>query len=218
LRSLEAVIFDLDGLMVDSEPLAYQAWQMVLQSIGRDLDDATYSKMVGLRLEESSSLLKQALGLPFSSSELAAKKEVYLAKICEQGIPPMPGLDEIVSAIERRSIPWGVATSSRRSYAIDILDQLDLLDSCQAIAGGDEVPKGKPSPDLYLLAAARLNMLPKACLALEDSVPGAKAALSANMTVVGVPSGQTSKTDLHFAHQVYSSLSEVATNLDSLFA
>jgi HAD superfamily hydrolase (TIGR01509 family) len=130
----------------------------------------------------------------------------------------MPGLNEIVSAIERRSIPWGVATSSRRSYAIDILDQLGLLDSCQAIAGGDEVPKGKPSPDLYLLAAARLKMPPKVCLALEDSVPGAKAALLANMTVVGVPSGHTSKDDLRFAHHVFSSLSEVAANLDSLLA
>lgn len=203
--------------MVDSEPLAYQAWQMVLQSIGRDLDDVTYAKMVGLRLEESSSLLKQALGLPDSSSELAVKKEANLAKIREQGVPPMPGLNEIVSAIERRSIPWGVATSSRRSYAIDILDQLDLLGSCQAIAGGDEVPRGKPAPDLYLLAAARLNVPSTACLALEDSVPGAKAALAANMTVVGVPSGHTNNTDFHFAHYVYSSLSEVADNLDSLF-
>ena len=191
---------------------------MVLKSIGQDLDDATYSRMVGLRLEESSSLLKKELRLPHSSSELAAKKEVSLAKIHEQGVPSMPGLNEIVSAIERRSIPWGVATSSRRSYAIDILDQLDLLDSCQAIAGGDEVPSGKPAPDLYLLAAARLKIPPAACLALEDSVPGAQAAITANMTVIGVPSGHTSETDLHFAHYVFSSLSEVAMNLDSLFA
>ncbi len=191
---------------------------MVLKSIGRDLDDATYSRMVGLRLEESSSLLKQELRLPYSSSELAAKKEANLAVIHEQGVPSMPGLNEIVSAIERRSIPWGVATSSRRSYAIDILDQLDLLDSCQAIAGGDEVPRGKPAPDLYLLVAARLKMPPTACLALEDSVPGAQAALAANMTVIGVPSGHTSETDLHFAQYVFSSLSEVAINLDSLFA
>jgi HAD superfamily hydrolase (TIGR01509 family) len=212
------VVFDLDGLMVDSEPLAYQAWQMVLQSLDRDLDDDTYSRMVGLRLEESSSLLKQTLKLSQSSSELAAKKEVYLAKIREQGVPPMPGLNEIVTAIERRSIPWGVATSSRRSYAIDILNQLELLDNCQVIAGGDEVPRGKPAPDLYLLAAERLKMPPTTCLALEDSVPGAKAALAANMTVVGVPSGHTNNTDLHIAHHVYSSLSEVAANLDCLFA
>jgi beta-phosphoglucomutase-like phosphatase (HAD superfamily) len=93
------------------------------------------------------------------------------------------------------------------------LAQLGLTDNCQAVAAGNEVPQGKPAPDIYLLAASRLNISPDHCLALEDSVPGGRAAVSAGMTLAAVPNGHTTPNDFPFAHHIFPSLNEVKTFL-----
>lgn len=216
MRHIEAIIFDLDGLMIDTEPLARQAWDRVLQDHGEELDDETFTNMIGLRLEDSSIVVQGVYGLTTSPSELASREQIYMAEIMAQGIPTMPGLRRLLGEIEGRTVPWAVATSSRQAYAIQVLSQLGLLKQCQAIAGGDEVEQGKPAPDVYLLAAKRLNSDPALCLALEDSVPGVKACSAAGMLTVAVPNGDTSHMDFKEAAFVYDSLVEVADNLDRL--
>jgi HAD superfamily hydrolase (TIGR01509 family) len=216
LSRIRAIIFDLDGLMVDSEPLARQAWQDIIQAMGRKLDESVYASVVGLRIDESSHILQESLDLPINPKELAAMKASRLAEILANGIPIMPGLLELISTIDQRALPWAVATSSNQSYARAIIDQLELSVTCQAIAGGDEVKQGKPAPDIYLLAAERLSISPDECMALEDSVPGARAAVSAGMRTIGVPSGSTSEVDLQFTYRVLPTLSLVAANLDNL--
>lgn len=213
---LPAVIFDLDGLMVDSEPLARQAWERVAARYGHRLDDALYQRMVGRRLEDSSRIVREALQLSLPAAELARQKEEAWAEIRAAGLPPMPGLMELHEEIARRGLPWGVATSSRRAYALEVLAQLGLAESCGAVAGGDEVAAGKPAPDLYLLAAKRLGVPPQSCLALEDSVPGAQAAAAAGMIVVAIPNGYAAPNDFPFAQAVLSSLHEARELLDRL--
>ena len=201
--------------MVDSEPVARRAWETVLLSYGRELNEQTYAQMVGLRLEESAKLVRDTFELSIPPAELADQKEKIMAQLRAEGLPVMPGLHRLMEFLNGRAVPWAVATSSRRTYARDVLQQLGYLEKCRAIAAGDEVNRGKPNPDLYLLAAERLSILPENCLALEDSVPGGQAALAAGMTLMAVPNGHTTAADFPFAHYVFDSLNEVVAHLQS---
>lgn len=202
--------------MVNSEPLARLAWAQVVERHGATLDDETYAEMVGLRLADCALLVRSKLHLAADPSELAGEKQVALAEIRASGVPPMPGLRTLLKSIEQRSIPWAIATSSTREEAMTVLRQLDLKDSFGALAAGDEVNRGKPAPDVYELAARRLQVAPERCLALEDSVPGAKAAVSAGMVTIAVPNGFTTKRDFPFVDYIYDSLAGVAQDLDRL--
>lgn len=213
---VQAVIFDMDGLMVDTEPLALQAWQQVLTAYGYTLDEALYRQMVGRRTDQSTQMLLDVYALPLTAAELMQRKTAVFARMRAQGVPVMPGLAELEAALAARAMPWGVATSSPRAHAVEILQQLGLTAVCQAIAAGDEVAQGKPAPDIYLLAAQRLGVAPAACLALEDSAPGCQAALAAGMQVVAVPNGFTKTADFSFVPHVLSSLHDVAAQLDRL--
>ncbi len=215
---LEAIIFDMDGLMVDSEPLAHQAWNDVLQSYGHRLDEATYAQLVGLRLDATAQLVQKSYALPVTPDQLAEAKEKRLSQIRASGLPEMPGLRRLLAEVKARGLPWAVATSSPRATAEENLHQLGLLSICRAIVGGDEVSQGKPSPEIYLLAAERLAVSSQYCLALEDSIPGATAAQSAGMVTVAVPGGHSPAEQFGIADFVISSLNIVADRLDELLA
>lgn len=217
-KLLPHVIFDLDGLMVDTEPLARIAWEGVLLDYGQALDEHTYRQTIGLRLQDTSRLLRETYQLDETADVLGQAKEAAMTELLHKGVPVMPGLKTLLAALQRRNLAWAVATSSRRSYAELVLGQLRLLEVCAAVAGGDEVSRGKPFPDIYLLAAERLGARPSSCLALEDSVPGALAAVAAGMVTVAVPSGHTTAADFAFADFVYVSLDQVADDLDRLLA
>jgi HAD superfamily hydrolase (TIGR01509 family) len=209
MPEIQAIIFDMDGLMVDSEPIARRGWEIVLAKYGRELDQHTYERMVGRRLEESAAIIIETYKLPLSRDNLAQIKEDEMVRLWAEGLPVMPGLHQLVACLNEQSIPWGVATSSRRHYALKVLAQLGLSDTCQAVAAGNEVQRGKPAPDIYLLAAERMNIDPQYCLALEDSVPGGNAAIAAGMTLAAVPNGHTSPADFPFADYIFGSLHDV---------
>lgn len=213
---IQTIVFDMDGLLVDSEPLARRSWEQVLRPFGLDLDEETYGRMIGLRLEESSQLLQSGLGIPIPALELARRKEAELARLSAAGIPPMPGLGRLMDELRAREIRWGVATSNRRKFAVQVLQQLDLWPECQSLTTGEEVEKGKPAPDIYLLAAQRMGSLPDRCLALEDSVPGAQAAKAAGMVTIAVPGPHETASAFHFADHVYDTLGDVASDLGQL--
>jgi HAD superfamily hydrolase (TIGR01509 family) len=213
--TVRAVVFDMDGLMVNSEPLSRQAWDEVLRDYGHQMDDATYHRIVGRRTHESAGIVSKAYGLPITAQELAAAKIARWDIIWRRGLPPMPGLMALHEQLAARHVPWAVATSSPRHYAEAVLQQLGLAQSCRAVAAGDEVSHGKPAPDIYLLAARRLGIPAAQCLALEDSVPGARAAQAAGMRVIAVPNGVVPSA-FDFADYVFTSLVEVGEQLDTL--
>ncbi len=211
-----AVIMDMDGLMVDSEPLSRRAWDQVLGAYGQTLDDDRYNSIIGYRIDETAAFLIKTYGLPLGIDELAQQKASVHAKIRANGVPPMPGLFEVHSRLIQSAIPWAVATSSPRAHAEEVLKQLGMESSCQAIAGGDEVLRGKPAPDIYLLAAERLGIPASRCLAIEDSAPGCRSALAAGMVVVAVPNKDTKTADFSAADFLFPSLTVVAERLDFL--
>lgn len=217
MSQFKAIVFDMDGLMVDSEPLSQQAWDEYLRPYGHQLTEEIVHNIIGLRADVSTPVIKELFNLPEPVPTIISKRAAIYSQIRANGVPTMPGLHALHAEIARRNIPWAVATSSPRPHAIEILQHLGLQERCQAIAAGDEVTHGKPNPDIYLLAAERLGIAPQECLALEDSGPGSQAAVNAGMTVIAIPNAQTKTADFSHVHYLYRSLEEVLTNLDLWF-
>lgn len=216
MNNLEAVVFDMDGLMVDTEPISRSVWDRFLKLYGYTLDENTYQQMLGRRNDVSASILLEAFDLPLTVTEVIERKEAIYHRLRAKGVPVMAGLEELQAEIEARGIPWAVATASPRRHAAIILEQLQLLHKCPAIAAGDEVAHPKPAPDVYLLAAEKLGVSPSRCLALEDSMPGSQAAVAAGMRVIAVPNDQTKMGDFSHVYRRMDSLHDVLDNLDQL--
>ncbi|MBX7252977.1 MAG: HAD family phosphatase, partial [Candidatus Promineofilum sp.] len=135
-----AVLFDMDGLMVDTEPRARAAWEQIAAAYGRTVSDDLYGRMLGVRTSESALLLRDALALPLDVDELIARKTaVFLADLDANGVPVMPGLWALLNALDARGRPWAVATSTPRDVAAHILGRMGLAGRYGALAGGDEV-------------------------------------------------------------------------------
>lgn len=211
-------IFDMDGLMVNTEPISYGVWQRLLADYDCTLSEEVHSHMIGRRLVESAQMVLDTYPLPLTLAQLMAERNARYDQALAQGVPEMPGLRELLAALAQRHIPWGVATSSPRAHALAVLAQLQLTAVCQAIAAGDEVAQGKPAPDLYLLAAQRLGTPPTRCIALEDSAPGCRAAAAAGLYSIAIPHSQTAGASFTCARAVLPSLHHVADNLDALLA
>ena len=209
-----AFIFDMDGLMVDTEPLARRAWSGVVAPYGVTISDDLFGRMLGRRTTESARLVLADLPLPLTGTDLVERKTaIYLNILDETGIPTMPGLMALLAALDAAAIPWAVATSTPRAIALHILDQLGLSDRAGAVAAGDEVEHAKPAPDIFLLAAERLGVDPAHCVALEDSPAGCQAAAAAGMRVLAVPTPYTEHEAFPCADGRYASLVEVTADL-----
>jgi HAD superfamily hydrolase (TIGR01509 family) len=211
-----AAVFDMDGLMIDSEPLSQQTWASILADFGYTLDEETIARMTGRRTVESAQIVLAKYSLPFTALELAAEKRRRWDARWIRGVPAKPGLFMLEAELKRRGLRWAVATSSPRDYAEGILKQLGLHARCQAVAAGDEVARGKPDPEIYLLAAERLGAPARLCLAFEDSLPGVTAARAAGMRVIAVPDGTADPHRYAHADHVFPSLTAVAEELDVL--
>jgi HAD superfamily hydrolase (TIGR01509 family) len=214
--SIRAVVFDLDGLMVDSEPVAREAWRILLHRYGVELDEETAGAIIGLRLEDSAALIKQRFNLPSSPREIGAERRVIFDRLASQGLQPMPGLVGLLSAIDGLGLKRAVATSSHRGYAIGVLETIGAVDGFTAIVTGETVRSGKPAPDIYLAAAGALGLAPGDCLVLEDAPPGVRAAKAAGMFCVAIPNRFTAGLDLSAADRVLPSLPAVTAQLDAL--
>lgn len=214
--AIQAVIFDLDGLMVDSEPLAKEAWRAFLAGYGHTLDGEMVNAMLGLRLMDTSRLVKERFDLPLTVEQIASQRsELFLASLAGN-LQPMPGLIKLLKAVDGRGLRRAVATSSPGFYAPVALREIGAADGFEALITGDMVSRGKPAPDIYLATAAALALPPAACLALEDSPGGVVAAKAAGMRCVAVPNELSVGLDLSGADEILSSLVAVAERLDEL--
>lgn len=210
----DAFIFDMDGLMVDTETLARRSWDEVITPFGYDMDDELYDRMVGRRTPECVDLVLTEMLMPLTFDELHTRKTAAYLALLDENLPVMPGLFGLLEALDTAAIPWAVATSSPRAIAERILGQLGLMERCAVLAAGDEVPLGKPAPDLFLLAAERLGVDPARCVALEDSPAGCRSAAAAGMRVLVIPTPLTEAGDFACATARYPSLAHVAADLD----
>jgi HAD superfamily hydrolase (TIGR01509 family) len=187
-RRPAAVIFDMDGLMLDTEPLAARAWGEAAATLGVGFDMALAHSMVGRNFADCSAMVRAHYGATYPVDALLGRwHAAYDAIVEREGLALKPGVDELLSWLEGLAIPRAVATSTRHDRARGKLARASLLPRFHAIVGGDDVVRGKPAPDIYVEAARRLGANASHCLALEDSEPGVMSALAAGMTPIMVP-------------------------------
>jgi HAD superfamily hydrolase (TIGR01509 family) len=213
--SIDAVIFDMDGLMMDTEPCYRAAWQRAARGFGYEISDEAWFDFIGLTRAGGEDLLLRLFGAGFP---LAAFRDASVR--CENDVfvefPPStkPGLEGLLAFLDLSRIRRAVATSTDRTRTTAQLTQNGLLNRFDALATGDEVATGKPSPDVFLLAAERLAVDPVNCLALEDSEAGVLAAHRAGMRVFIVPDLKApSKAIEALAQGKFNSLTEVEAKL-----
>jgi HAD superfamily hydrolase (TIGR01509 family) len=215
---LHAVLFDLDGLMVDSEPHSLASWDAVLATRGIALEQVVIERMFGQRLIDTARMLVQTYHLPDRPEELAREKETYQIAHLPGRITPMPGLLSLLDAIEQRGLRKAVASSGMRCYVTAVLKEVCLTERFPTIVTGDVVTNGKPAPDIFLAAARMLHIEPRHCLVLEDAPSGVQAAKAAGMRCVAVPNVHTQSLDLSLADWRLPSLTAVGAQLEALVA
>jgi HAD superfamily hydrolase (TIGR01509 family) len=185
---IAAIIFDMDGLMLDTERIAQLAWQRAARDHGYDFPDTVFRGVVGLKLPDVEAYIRRNLGDDFPFLPVYHSKQARVAQyVAENGLPLKPGLLELLDAIDARRLKKAVASSSPRRTIDQNLERLGLAGRFDALVGGDQIERGKPAPDIFLAAARHLEISPQACLVLEDSNAGVQAAHAAGMYTVMIP-------------------------------
>lgn len=221
MQAFAAAIFDMDGLLIDSERVLLRVWTEVATEFGVVLAEADFVRMVGLGAAESNAILRDVLGSEARVRELrsAASERIRAEDTHAPAFPLRPGARELVAALHAAGIPLAVASSTRISEVQRRLERVALRDAFRAIAGGDEVERSKPDPGVFLLAAQRIGIDPRHCLAFEDSPHGLHAAHAAGMRVILVPDlVAASPEHRHRAHAVLDSLHQAQEHLPRWFA
>lgn len=186
MADLAAVIFDLDGVIVDSEGAWNDARRELTEESGGTWRAEAQRAMMGMSSVEWSRYMHDELGVPMSPEEISAAVVARLERHYEQELPLIPGAREAVLSLADRW-PLGLASSANPSIIELVLDRADLKASFRATVSSEEVPRGKPAPDVYLEAATRLGVDAMSCAAVEDSSNGLRSASAAGMAVIAIP-------------------------------
>lgn len=184
---IRALIFDMDGLLVDSEPLAAKAMDAFLARYGLERREDVHRQLLGRRLPEAIAIVRESYGLEHALETLIEQYgEMRLAAL-RGAVRPLAGAREIIAFARSAGLRIALATSGLRAHANVSLAETGLAGLFDAEATGDEVERGKPAPDLFLLAATRLGVSPAECVVFEDAPNGVIAAKAAGMRVAAVP-------------------------------
>lgn len=214
----DAVIFDMDGLMLDSERAINACMAQAARELGHELPDSLWLQMIGGGEGLCRRLVSERIG-EAAADELLERSEVLYDAVADAGIDHRPGIVDLLQWLVARGIPRAVATSTRRPLAMRKLQAAGLLPYFDAVCTSSDVPKPKPAPDVYLLAARTLGVEPARCLVLEDSPTGVRAALAAGMTPIQVPDMLEPDEGVRaLAHRIVASLGDAQRLLEARVA
>jgi len=215
--ALRAVIFDLDGVLIDSEAVWGSIRRELTVELGGRWHDAAQQEMMGMSSREWSRYMRDVLGVPLNPEEISEAVVKRLEERYRERVPLLPNALETIRSLARRW-PLGLASSANRPLIDLVLELTGLRPLFRATVSSEEVPCGKPAPDVYLEAARRMGTAPELCAAVEDSTNGILAALRAGMRVVAVPRPDypPSEEARERAHAVVGSLEELSTALETM--
>ncbi len=203
-------IFDLDGVMVDTEPIYFKAMQEMAKKRGKDFTLKIKKRVMGTGGLMSMKIMKENLGLRESPEELLAERgEIYGRLLREQGIRPMPGLFKVLTLLKEMGFDLAIASSSRRKWIELALKELGIAKEFKVIVSGEEVKEAKPAPDIFLLAVSRLGLKRERCFILEDTLVGVEAARRAGIKCIAIPNQYNRDEDFSCATLVVSGLGEI---------
>jgi HAD superfamily hydrolase (TIGR01509 family) len=183
---LQAVVLDLDGVLIEGEEVWEEVREGLVRERGGRWTPRAHLEMMGMSSPEWSRYMAERLRLPMAPQAISDETVARVAARYAERLPLVDGAAEVVRALAGRW-PLGLASSANRPVIDLVLDRSGLADCFRATVSSEEVARGKPAPDVYLEAAARLGVPPTACAAVEDSGNGLRAAAAAGMRVVAVP-------------------------------
>jgi HAD superfamily hydrolase (TIGR01509 family) len=207
-RSIKAVVFDLDGLMFNTEELYQEVGSELLRRRGYEFTQELLDQMMGRPSQVALQLMIDTHTLKATVEELLTETDEIFPAILQERLAPMPGLVELLAALEQHSIPKGIATSSRRAFVERVLGAFDFQHRFSPILTSEDIRLGKPDPEIYLKAADRLQVRPAEMLVLEDSQNGCRAAIAAGAVTVAVPGAHSSRHDFTGATLIANSLAD----------
>lgn len=221
MNRTQAVILDLDGLMLDSEPVHQRAFEMLLarHGINHKFTIEEYGRyFVGIPIIENVEWLVKHLDLKGCAEDIIAEREAIYEELLDDpaNLIPMPGVFAVLNELSARGFLLGVASSSPRGQVDTILRGLGIAARFRAVVGGTDVPRTKPAPDVYLRAVEELGISLARCVAIEDSETGITAAKDAGLYVVVVPNRYTEHQDLSRADVWAENLTQVIDLLESV--
>ena len=205
---IRAVVFDLDGLMFNTEDVFEIAGGEFMRRRGLEMTDRIRDGMIGRRGPEALRHLVDTAGLREPVEAVGAEQRAIFMDLLDAHLRPMPALFDLLAHIEARRLPKGVATSSPRRYMENILGRYQLLPRFALTLTAEDVERGKPEPDIYLKAAETLGVSTSEMLVLEDSEAGTRAAAAAGAVIVSVPHRHTARHDFSTARHVAASLGD----------
>lgn len=209
-----AVLFDFDGIVVDTEWAIYDAWHQLFRAHGQPLPLELYNRCIGSDFNSWSpkTHLEELTGSAFDWHQLDQERQAQIeADLLEAG--PMPGVVALLGRLAAAGIPRAVVSSSSHRWVDGWLGRLGLAEAFQTVVCRGDAPRIKPAPDLYLEAARRLGLAPATCLVIEDSLNGLRAARAAGMPVIAVPNRVTACVDLSQADLTLASLEQFPATL-----
>ena len=185
---VKGVLFDMDGLMFDTERLGQAGWQQAGKELGFPITEAFVSRIRGRNETDGKAVAAEIFGPSFDFPKARAIRFAYVDRVVRtEGMPLKPGLLRLLDTLKQRGIPTALATSTRRSTAFDYLKIAGVEDFFSAAVCGDVVVHSKPEPEIFLKAAEKLGAEPSACIVLEDSPSGVEAGFRAGCMTVMVP-------------------------------
>lgn len=206
---MKAVIFDWDGVVIDSSAQHERSWEILAKEISKPLPEGHFLLGFG---KKNALIIPEILGWATDPATITSlsnrKEEIYRELVQASGVHVLPGARELLSALRAAGIPRSIGSSTPRSNLDAILPLTGLADFFDAIACGDDVTHGKPAPDIFLLAAQKLHMTPADCLVIEDAHFGLEAARRAGMATLAVATTNP-LADLQYADAAVESLASV---------
>ena len=212
---MKAVIFDCDGILVDSETLSCGAWVPVLERQGVSTQLSDIEEFIGRSEQAVLDHYRQLTGRELPDELIAEKEEEYF-RTARNSLKSFPGLEEILTSLQQAQTPIAVASSGGHDKIRFSLETVGLLDFFPVICSVTDVSRGKPHPDLFLYSAEKLQVAPERCCVIEDSIPGIQAAVSAGMRAIGFTSSYAAPQLLAVgAHATFEHYRELPETLGS---
>lgn len=209
---IKAVIFDVDGLMIDTELLHSQAHGVVIKNYGKEPIPFTNGliHIVGKSIKENSKIILEKHNIQETAEVFEVEKgKAYLHLLRNKKIKPLPGLTKLLKLLQKHNIKTAIGSSGIKKGIELILKNLVMEDNFPVIVSLEDIKRPKPFPDVYIKAANLIHVNPKECLVLEDSQSGVEAAKSAGMKIIAIPSKYTKHQDFSKADRIVSSLTEI---------
>ena len=208
-----AVIFDMDGVIADSEPTYFEAINVLLAPTGHRMSEAQYEEIIGTSTEHTWRTITETFGLEGTMEDHIRRYNQVLLELLRQPRAALPGVRELLAELRRLRVPAALATSSWKSWAEALLQATGLGSAFDAVVWREMVEHPKPAPDLFLRAAELVGVEPARCVVVEDTAPGLEAAKAAGMLAVQVRSASTALPPQPIADLVLDSMAQFPREL-----